>query len=35
MSISGEPTPACLAKQLFAQHVRFGDWSVSATARSA
>ena len=22
----GEPTPACLAKQLFAQHVRFGDW---------
>jgi hypothetical protein len=25
MSISGEPTPACLAKQLFAQHVRFGD----------
>ena len=26
MSISGEPTPACLAKQLFAQHVRYGDW---------
>ena len=25
MSIDGEPTPACLAKQLFAQHVRFGD----------
>jgi hypothetical protein len=23
---NGEPTPACLAKQLFAQHVRFGDW---------
>jgi hypothetical protein len=26
MTISGEPTPVCLAKQLFAQHVRFGDW---------
>ena len=26
MSITGEPTPACLAKQLFAQHVRYGDW---------
>ena len=26
MTIRGEPTPACLAKQLFAQHVRFGDW---------
>ena len=26
ISIRGEPTPACLAKQLFAQHVRFGDW---------
>ena len=26
MSINGEPTPACLAKQLFAQHVRYGDW---------
>jgi hypothetical protein len=25
MSIAGEPTPACLAKQIFAQHVRFGD----------
>ena len=25
MSIDGEPTPACLAKQLFAQHVRYGD----------
>jgi hypothetical protein len=25
MSIAGEPTPACLAKQVFAQHVRFGD----------
>ena len=25
MSIAGEPTPACLAKQMFAQHVRFGD----------
>ena len=24
--MDGEPTPACLAKQLFAQHVRFGDW---------
>jgi hypothetical protein len=26
MSINGEPTPACLAKELFAQHVRHGDW---------
>jgi hypothetical protein len=26
MSFKGEPTPACLAKQLFAQHVRRGDW---------
>lgn len=26
MSISGTPTPACLAKQLFAQHVQYGDW---------
>jgi hypothetical protein len=26
MNIRGEPTPACLAKQLFAQHVRYGDW---------
>ena len=26
MSMNGEPTPACLAKQLFAQHVRYGDW---------
>jgi len=26
LSVSGEPTPACLAKQLFAQHVRLGDW---------
>ena len=26
MSIDGEPTPAGLAKQLFAQHVRYGDW---------
>jgi len=25
MSKNGEPTPACLAKQLFAQHVRYGD----------
>ena len=25
MTIRGEPTPACLAKQLFAQHVRYGD----------
>jgi hypothetical protein len=25
MSIDGEPTPACLAKQLFAQHVKYGD----------
>lgn len=26
MSVKGEPTPTCLAKQLFAQHVRYGDW---------
>ena len=26
MTMNGEPTPACLAKQLFAQHVRYGDW---------
>jgi hypothetical protein len=26
MNIRGEPTPACLGKQLFAQHVRRGDW---------
>jgi hypothetical protein len=26
MSISSEPTPACLAKQIFAQHVQYGDW---------
>jgi hypothetical protein len=26
ISIRGEPTPACLAKELFAQHVRYGDW---------
>jgi hypothetical protein len=26
MDIRGEPTPACLGKQLFAQHVRRGDW---------
>lgn len=25
MSKEGEPTPACLAKQLFAQHVQYGD----------
>jgi hypothetical protein len=25
MSVDGEPTAACLAKQLFAQHVRYGD----------
>jgi hypothetical protein len=24
--MDGIPTPACLAKQLFAQHVRYGDW---------
>jgi hypothetical protein len=27
MSICGAPTPACLGKQLFAQHVRYGDWT--------
>jgi hypothetical protein len=26
MTREGEPTPACLAKELFAQHVRRGDW---------
>lgn len=26
MNSEGAPTPACLAKQLFAQHVRQGDW---------
>src|SRR5262245_47101817 len=26
MTERGEPTFACLAKQLFAQHVRYGDW---------
>jgi hypothetical protein len=26
MARNADPTPACLAKQLFAQHVRFGDW---------
>jgi hypothetical protein len=26
LSMRGEPTPACLGKQLFAQHVRLGDW---------
>ena len=26
LTMSGEPMPAGLAKQLFAQHVRYGDW---------
>jgi hypothetical protein len=26
MTMAGDPTPACLAKELFAQHVRHGDW---------
>jgi hypothetical protein len=26
MTKKGEPTPACLAKQLFVQHVRHNDW---------
>ncbi|MBO0764832.1 MAG: hypothetical protein J2P50_09635 [Hyphomicrobiaceae bacterium] len=26
LTMEGQPTPACLAKQLFAQHVRHGDW---------
>ena len=34
MSIDGEPTPACLAKQLFAQHVRYGD-CIRFPARNA
>jgi hypothetical protein len=33
MSISGEPTPACLAKQIFAQHVQYGDWISYPSAR--
>ena len=34
MSIDGEPTAACLAKQLFAQHVRYGD-SIRFPGRGA
>ena len=34
MTMEGEPTAACLAKQLFAQHVRHGDW-VSFPGRHA
>jgi hypothetical protein len=34
MSIDGEPTSACLAKQLFAQHVRYGD-CIRFPARNA
>lgn len=26
MSMNGEPSPACLAKQVFAQYVRYDDW---------
>jgi hypothetical protein len=26
MTMNGDPTPVCLVKQLFAQHVRYGDW---------
>jgi hypothetical protein len=26
MTMNGRPTPACLAKQLVAQHARYGDW---------
>jgi hypothetical protein len=26
MTMEGEPTAACLGKELFAQHVRYGDW---------
>jgi Glycosyl hydrolases family 39 len=26
MTMDGKPMPACLAKQLVAQHVRYGDW---------
>ena len=33
MSLSGEPTPACLAKQIFAQHVRYGDWICFPSGR--
>jgi hypothetical protein len=33
MTMDGRPTPACLAKQLFAQHVRLGDWVRFPTNR--
>lgn len=33
MTKNGEPTPACLAKQLFARHVRRGDWVRFPTYR--
>jgi hypothetical protein len=34
MTMEGEPTAACLGKELFAQHVRHGDW-VSFPSRNA
>jgi hypothetical protein len=34
LTMEGEPTPACLAKELFAQHVRHGDWVSFPERRS-
>jgi hypothetical protein len=34
ISIDGDPTPAALGKQLFAQHVRQGDWIAFPSALS-
>jgi hypothetical protein len=34
VSMKGEPSPAGLAKQLFAQHVRYGDWVTFPAYRS-
>jgi hypothetical protein len=34
ISIDGEPTPAAVGKQLFAQHVRQGDWVTFPSASS-
>jgi hypothetical protein len=34
ISIDGDPTPAALGKQLFAQHARHGDWITFPSAAS-
>ncbi|MCE9533146.1 MAG: hypothetical protein K8T89_18765 [Planctomycetes bacterium] len=34
MTMHGEPTPACLGKQLFARHVQRGDWVRFPSYRS-